>query len=47
MMYRGKRICALIIKDGEEVIATICDEKEETTNGYTVEVVPYTEETKG
>ena len=46
MEYQGRKICGINIKDGDQVIVSICDEKVEVTNGYTVEVVPHTEESK-
>ena len=46
MEYQGRKICGLVIKDNDEEIVKICDEQVEATNGYTVEVVPYNEESK-
>lgn len=43
MEYKGKRICGIKITDGNEVVATICEDKIETTNGYKVEIIPHLE----
>ena len=46
MEYKGKKICSIDVLDGDRVIANICDNKIETTNGYTIRVNPYVDEVK-
>jgi len=49
MEYQGKKICGIEIydeTDNNKIIASICDKKTETINGYKIRVIPYTEEVK-
>lgn len=47
MEYKGKKICGLEVYDStddDKVIAYICDDKLELTNGYKLRVIQYVEE---
>lgn len=44
MDYRGKKIKAIEIvneSNNNEIVAHICDNKVETTNGYKVKIIPF------
>jgi len=47
MEYRGKKICAIEVyneNDNDRVIAKLCDNSLETTNGYQIRIIPYVQE---
>ena len=49
MFFQGKKICAIEVyneNDNNAVVAKVCDDSLETTNGYKVRIIPYTEEVK-
>lgn len=49
MIYRGKEICGIRVYNSTDntEVASICEDKIETTNGYEVEIKPSIKEKNG